>query len=54
MSKPDEPVGRDERSPVADNEVADEVSDTVVPATQDRLVAASSLASTFLKACTCG
>ena len=53
MSKPDEPVGRDdsadvpdvgrdEESPVADNAAAEGVSETVVPATGQHLVAASS------------
>jgi predicted PurR-regulated permease PerM len=53
MNKPDEPVGRDDsadvpevgsehESPVADNEVADEVSDTVVPDAEEHLMAPSS------------
>ncbi len=51
MSDPDQPeqertdvpeVGRDAPSPVADNEVAEGTSDTVVPAAQDHLVVASS------------
>ena len=51
MSDPEKPeqersdvleVGRDEPSPVADNEVAEGISDTVVPDQGDHLVVASS------------
>jgi len=49
MNKPDEPVGRDDsddvqdhESPVADNAVAEEVSDTVVAEDEQRLVVPSS------------